>query len=164
MDESEDTQEEENVDEEEDALDDGGFGINESGKPRICQVHVSKVRFTHDSISPRFRDGRPLRRLIDDLMVGKAHPLRTASLQLRGFRIGNELYSLSNRRLFCLREYQRLVQQPVVVSVRIEYETSKSQWKGIKKFHNAKTTRHCGFDVAVRPSRRRSRSRRGGRT
>ena len=73
----------------------------------------------------RFSDGKRFDVLIEQLRKGAVDPMRDKFLQLEGVKIDNKYYSLNNRRLYCLRQYQasldaqHVLGQPPRVWVRL---------------------------------------------
>ena len=60
-----------------------------------------EVRFSQDSIKPRFRDGRPVEGLAIGLRSGDVDPANVRPIRL--VEINDNLYSLDNRRLEAFR-------------------------------------------------------------
>ena len=59
------------------------------------ELNVNCLQYTQENIGRRFRDGRPLERLIHDLNSGEVKPLEHPSMQLevvRQIRRGREVY------------------------------------------------------------------------
>ena len=70
--------------------------------------------------SSHFRDGRPLRVLIQDLLNGCVHPLKDDRLVVDVVKDGNKIWYIDNCRLYCFKEYeQRVGPQEVVIRVRL---------------------------------------------
>lgn len=84
-------------------------------------VPVDEIRFTHDTISETFKDGRFLEELIADLIHGEVHPLKDEFLCLEVVLYRGRLHSMNNRRLHCLKEFQRL---------RLESKGNNAKFKG----------------------------------
>jgi len=108
-------------------------------------VPVSSVGFTHDSISPQFRDGRTFEALLEGLEQGKVNPLRDSFLTLNAFSVRNEYKCMNNRRLYCLKTYQEKVEHEVKVKLRVTCPKGK-----YLRFLNGYTTRNNGETVTVR--------------
>ena len=81
-------------------------------------MEVSDLRWSHDTIYDHFSDERPLERMVLDLILGEVKLEEIPPLQVAKF--GSNFYSLSNRRLWALREYKRcLVSLGKSASVRV---------------------------------------------
>lgn len=65
-------------------------------------LNSSDVRFTQDSISANFRDGRSVQELIDNMRSGSVVPDDLPALRV--FEENRKIYSLDNRRLFAAKE------------------------------------------------------------
>ena len=65
-------------------------------------LNSSDVRFTQDSISANFRDGRSVQELIDNMRSGSVVPDDLPALRV--FEENGKIYSLDNRRLFAAKE------------------------------------------------------------
>jgi len=114
----------------------------------LRHVPVNEVNFTHDTIKDRFQDGRSLDRLISELLSGEVHPLKEQNLQLDVFNVGGKLFSLNNRRLKCLKEYQLHCKHEVIIAVQLTRVEGK-----ILKFLEAFTSQNSGQDVVVKRHR-----------
>ena len=68
---------------------------------RMLRVDPFAVRFTHDRISPSFRDGTPLDSTIIQLLEGKLWHKKIPSIEIVEHQ--GKWYSLSNRRLYVFR-------------------------------------------------------------
>ncbi|CAE7415128.1 ak1 [Symbiodinium pilosum] len=88
-----------------------------------------KLRFTQDSISPTFRDGRPIFQLMNDLNSKAVDPLREIEpLDV----VWHEGYwrSLSNRRLWTLKHCaEAMTGQPLFVRVRVRQKDAEFRAK-----------------------------------
>ena len=71
-------------------------------------VPVDEIRFIQDTIGETFKDGRFLKDLIAALIHGEVHPLKDEFLCLDVVLYRGRLRSMNNRRLYCLKEFQRL--------------------------------------------------------
>jgi len=80
---------------------------------------VDNIHFTHDSICPRFGDGRPFDDLIRRIVDEPESPLDQEELELEVILLHNRHHSLNNRRLHCLKEAQKLRMDPLKVHVQI---------------------------------------------
>eukprot|EP00929_Paragymnodinium_shiwhaense_P039738 TRINITY_DN20838_c0_g1_i1.p1 TRINITY_DN20838_c0_g1~~TRINITY_DN20838_c0_g1_i1.p1 ORF type:complete len:619 (-),score=102.93 TRINITY_DN20838_c0_g1_i1:389-2245(-) len=69
---------------------------------------ISSLNFTDHAISHKFRDGRLLYDLVNDLMSGVVHPVSTLR-PLDVVRHKDSWWALSNRRLWCLKAFAGLV-------------------------------------------------------
>merc|ERR1719296_381448 len=80
--------------------------------PRSATVEVplDEVYFTHDDVSDLFRDGRPLDDTIDELFNKKCDPF-DSQFQLDVVRHEEKLWSLRNRRLYCLKQHQEKLRE-----------------------------------------------------
>jgi hypothetical protein len=68
----------------------------------VAEVDIQEVLAVQKSISDHFRDGRPLSRLIDDLLSGAVHPLRDDFLMLQVAAANGRYYTFDHRRLWCM--------------------------------------------------------------
>ena len=64
---------------------------------------MKKVRFTQNTISPKFRDGRCVRALAAELRSNPAKAQGLPKLQVFSHGPSDTLYSLDNRRLFAMK-------------------------------------------------------------
>merc|ERR1711862_581315 len=85
--------------------------------PQYIRVaSVRDLRFSHDSIRSHFSDGRSFKELIGELMRGEIDPLQDepfrAGLQVWRFRGKN--ICRNNRRLYCLKQFQRSRREDVM--------------------------------------------------
>ena len=77
-------------------------------------------RYTQDSCSNCFRNGRPLTMPIQDLLAGVVHPLKDDGLAVDVVENGDKIWSIDKRRLYCFKEYQKCVgSQEAVIRVRL---------------------------------------------
>lgn len=103
--------------------DSGGGAWDHLAKERI--VDASEIRFCQRSMKRRFQDGRSLEELIRSLMAGRIDPLEAGFLKLTVVEKKDEnkrlaLFSKDNRRLYCLKEYQKRINfQPVPVRCKV---------------------------------------------
>lgn len=107
---------------------------------------MREVFFTQDSISSKFSDGRVFTALIDGLRQGIIDTLRDSFLTLDAVQVSGRLYSLANRRLYCLKEYQKTVNS--VVRVRLRVTCNKDPM--IERFLRSFTTNDYGLSVRRR--------------
>jgi len=130
-------------------------------------IEVSKVRFTHDAITGNFADGRTFADLIHQLVKGEVDPLKAPFCRLKALDINGDFFSLSNRRLHCLKKYQERVRHTVYVKLDVTkvqdsnqqrlllfYMTSCNQSgvpPAMRHFMRSFTTRNGGEKVTVRP-------------
>ncbi|CAE8647545.1 unnamed protein product, partial [Polarella glacialis] len=70
-------------------------------------VPVDALRYTHNAISDHFKDGRSIADLVGQLQGGKIDPLREPSLCLDVVEFHGRYWSLRNRRLHALKQYQQ---------------------------------------------------------
>jgi len=110
-------------------------------------VPVSSVLFTHDCIAGQFGDGKTFPPLIEGLQKGEINSLCHDFLVLNAVEVDGKLYSLDNRRLYCLKEYQKL-QKDQVVSVRLK--VTRNTDPAIAMFLQKLTTNNGGYSVRVR--------------
>jgi len=106
-------------------------------------VHVMKLRYTHDTIKKTFQDGRQVCALLDDLMTGRISHKTHRHMELEcAIRHDGYQYCLNNRRLWCLKEYERKLGQAVYVKVKI-VKSRELLWSRL-------TTVNDGMDVFFR--------------
>jgi len=117
-------------------------------------VPVCDLRYTHRCISSSFRQGghcgRPLSNLVRDLARGA---VAAEDFELIAVRFEDKLYSLNNRRLWCLKEHDRgtlKVKVPVLV-----YEVT-AESALVAKFALAFDSQCDGKHVKVRKRARRN--------
>merc|ERR1712187_964713 len=91
------------------------------GPFEVMLLPVRALKYTQQNIGPNFQDGRPLNQLVADLQSGKVDPARHLCLEVvKRWERGEEvLYSLDNRRLYCLKQFQDLIEMDVLVQVRL---------------------------------------------
>ena len=75
--------------------------------PCIEQRPVKTVSFTHARVSPEFKNGLSLTKLLGDLRRGRVNPAVDSRLQLDVCQLRGKMRSLNNRRLWVLKEFQR---------------------------------------------------------
>lgn len=84
----------------------------EAKRPKIMtRMPVDDVEFSQDSIAVRFSCGLRIRKLVTDLQEGKVDPEDVNEfpfMKLLAMKIDDRIISRCNRRLWCLREVQRL--------------------------------------------------------
>jgi len=68
---------------------------------------VKEINFSQDTIAKNFKDGRTFDELLRMLRKGTVDPMRTRFLKLEVYFKDRRLYTLNNRRLWCLKEYQK---------------------------------------------------------
>lgn len=118
-------------------------------------VDVSEIRFSQRSMRNRFQDGRSFEELIRALQMGdpRCNPMTAEFLKLivveKADASGQRaLYSKDNRRLWCLKEFQkREGSRPVPVRVRI------LPWHDVLeacKFSKNYDTENDGREISVR--------------
>ena len=128
------------------------------------KLKVSDLKFTHDSVARKFRDGSSFDGLMRDLRSGRVDPemnlkpLKVYHWPSRGY------YSRDNRRLKCLKEYQQEVgnRDVFVRAVVLELPASTMErlarnpnlWLMLRDFLPACTTRNDGHSVEVRSPNR----------
>lgn len=113
----------------------------------VRTVSVSELLFTHDSIGSCFTDGRTFQALLQDLRTGIANPLTSDFLCLTTLSFdGQQLFSLANRRLWCLKWWQMEVPWPVQVRVKVKLVEDPV----IRKFLLAFTSNTLGAQVSLR--------------
>lgn len=118
-----------------------------SGEVRVFlrrKISVRDIRFTQDTISSKFRDGRPIYQLLNDLQGGLVDPLWDLEPLDVVFHSGR-WRSLSNRRLFILKTFAAMGDQEVQVHIRAQAEGAE--------FHAKSTTKNDGLSVQVVQSR-----------
>ena len=71
-----------------------------------AMVECASLLYTQASCSSYFSDGRSLETVLDLLKQGKAHPLREPWLRLDVIVYEGQMFSVDNRRLYCLHKYQ----------------------------------------------------------
>ncbi|CAJ1361058.1 unnamed protein product [Effrenium voratum] len=78
------------------------------GRPTETEFPVDEVEFSQDSIGRRFRCGREIRHTVSELLCGEVKPDRDSFMILNAVRVGQRIICRNNRRLWALREFQRL--------------------------------------------------------
>eukprot|EP00931_Biecheleriopsis_adriatica_P022490 TRINITY_DN14437_c0_g1_i1.p1 TRINITY_DN14437_c0_g1~~TRINITY_DN14437_c0_g1_i1.p1 ORF type:complete len:314 (-),score=38.47 TRINITY_DN14437_c0_g1_i1:21-962(-) len=90
---------------------------------RLEMHKVDNVLYSQSGCSRNFRDGRSLEDLISELNRGEHDPLTTDFLTLNCVRISEKIYSYDNRRLYCLKQFQKQMQeQKLLDSLRIRVD------------------------------------------
>jgi RHS repeat-associated protein len=102
-------------------------------------VDTKNIRFTQDSIGVKFKDGRPVQGLIDDLKSGKVSPSDLPPIRI--FEKDGVAYTLDNRRLFAAHQAGVQVRAVPATAAEIARELSK-------KF----TTPNQGTAIGIRGS------------
>lgn len=113
-------------------------------------VPVLDVRFTQDSIQSKFTDGHTFEELIDGLVAGTFVVTREAWLSLEAVEVNGFVWALDNRRLYCLKEFQKKCTSTVMVRLRV----TRNKDPQIKDFLNKLTTENGGQSVRVRQAAR----------
>jgi len=117
---------------------------NTSKELRILPVR--EVRFTQDSIAHSFSDGRSLEALIEALQQGYILPLSVGFLVLDAVEVDRNVFCMNNRRLWCLYQYQQMVDTMVMVRLRV----TRTKDPTLRQFLRAFTTNDCGHSVRRR--------------
>jgi len=68
---------------------------------------VKEINFSQNSIGRNFKDGRSFDDLLRKLRKGTVDPTHAGFLKLEVYFYDRRLYTLNNRRLWCLKEYQK---------------------------------------------------------
>ena len=84
------------------------FKKNPSNSKYVIEhAEVDEIKFSQESIGQNFRNGRRMDGLIQDLLRGHVHPLKTKSLQIECFKNSDGVYeALNNRRLWCFKKFK----------------------------------------------------------
>ncbi|WP_228644956.1 DNRLRE domain-containing protein [Microtetraspora sp. AC03309] len=101
-----------------------------------CSIDPSAVRFSQDSVSAKFKDGRTLEQMAEDLRSGKLDPEDVPEIRL--LERGGQLYTLDNRRLLAF--------QRAGIPVRYRMATAAEIRRDAFKF----TTKNSGTSIRVR--------------
>ena len=91
------------------------------------QLDPLSVRFTHDEISARFRDGRWVDQIIEDVLNGLIAASDIPPCHL--VRWGSGMYSLSNRRLFVFRVLRVMGRIDVLDGELFDFDSDRVQRK-----------------------------------
>jgi len=135
-------------------------GGNLSAVPRELhqykEVPVDEVLFTHSDVSDHFKDGRPIWSCVDELERERINPLDVKFLELDVVRAGSSprLWSLRNRRLYCLKEYQQRLRKggrQVQLHVKVCL-LPLEDFNVLSKFIERFSTQNGGLSVEVRRS------------
>ncbi|CAE7361633.1 unnamed protein product, partial [Symbiodinium sp. CCMP2456] len=70
---------------------------------------IGQVRWSHDAVYDHFKDGTSVFETVVELLSGKLKLLDLPPLQL--VKKGGQYYSLSNRRLYAIRQYAQILKQ-----------------------------------------------------
>ncbi|CAE8594255.1 unnamed protein product [Polarella glacialis] len=123
-------------------------------------VDVSELRYCQRTIKKLFRDGRSLHTLVTQLKSGEVDPMTADFLKLtvmerpeRGG--GSSFFSKDNRRLWCLKELQRIRDgSPVPVRVKfVSWAVQQDHWvlqEELRRFSANNDTQNGGYDVILR--------------
>ena len=109
-------------------------------------VPCSELLYTQDSCRPVFADGTRLDVVTQQLISQEIDPLQDPWFLLDVVEWGGRLYSIDNRRLYCLHQYQKHVgDKAVKIRVRIH------RWLEIfDRFWMHYTTRNGGLSIRIR--------------
>eukprot|EP00438_Fugacium_kawagutii_P013347 Skav207016 [mRNA] locus=scaffold2740:100796:101746:- [translate_table: standard] len=92
---------------------------NDLPKPYDKTIKVSKLRYTQDKMSNYFRDGTSLDALVDGLKSGQV-ATSSAFLKLNVVHWPQKgFFSIDNRRLWCLKCFQKFKKKAVSITVRV---------------------------------------------
>jgi hypothetical protein len=104
----------------------------------VWTTEARNLRFTQDSISARFQDGRSVSGLIEDVKVGR---VSTAEIKpIRIFERDGKIFSLDNRRLYVFQE--------AGVPARVRWATPAEV---AKEAPFKMTTTNGGASIVIRP-------------
>lgn len=92
----------------------------------LSTVPLETLLYSHDTISKRFADGRRLADLVKNLSCDERYHLDNPNLCLECFRHSGQIHCLNNRRLWCLKQCQRL-HPSRSIQVRIWFGRDASQ-------------------------------------
>ena len=130
-------------------------------QPRENVVKVDDVRHTHDSISKKFACGKSFDELIGSLDRGRIDPLKDTFLKFEVVeRLGQGLFSINNRRLFCLELHQEHVRRSRLVMVRVRISMLQASFGELhrnpicEQFIRAYDSFDAGRGIMVRGDRR----------
>ncbi|CAE8582063.1 unnamed protein product [Polarella glacialis] len=129
--------------ERQDDVSDSDSDVSEEDMLRTgLELPVSSIRWAHDCIKIRFKDGRHLIDTLKDLLDGKL-----VANQLPAFHVfqrdGAWHAITGNRRLWVLKEFQALTGKPLLVQVRrLSSSSAQTSW-----FKNMFTTTNGGKSV-----------------
>lgn len=107
---------------------------------------MREVRFTQDSIANEFSDGRSLEALVEALQQGSILPLSVDFLVLDAVEVDRNVFCMNNRRLWCLYQYQKVVDTMVMVCLRV----TRTKDPMLRQFLRAFTTNDCGHSIRRR--------------
>ena len=112
----------------------------------LWRVPVFLLRFTHDCVQTKFRDGRSVYETLEQLEQGELEPSDLPALDVCVH--GGKWWSMSNRRLRVLRMYQSVHMDKVVYATckLRSTEIRSAQWQE-KKFARSFTTLNEGLGV-----------------
>ena len=118
-------------------------------------VPLSNIFFIRASISSHFRNGTALedtiRALMADITAGVALP---DYAKLHVVEVNKQFFSLSSRRLYCLKQAAERAARSLSVNVRVHNANAPNVHQNIiAKFIHAWTTGNSGRAVRVRPVR-----------
>lgn len=89
-------------------LADGG-DLSSVPRAEPVTLPLDEVLFSHDTVSDHFKDGRPISALTDELCLGRASLESTPELVLDVVRFEGQYWTLRNRRLYAIKQFQREV-------------------------------------------------------
>lgn len=113
----------------------------------IRVVAVDELLYTQNGCSGKFSDGHTFDELIRQLLHGEVDPLYEKRLLLDVVQWGGKLWSVDNRRLYCLRKYQEIVGRSWVVHCRVRV---KAWCLLLDRFWDHFDTTTGGKSIAVR--------------
>ena len=76
-------------------------------EPLRIELKVDEIEYTQSWISSQFKDGKQFEDLLNDLDNGKVDPCVHPNMCLEVVEQEGIYYSIDNRRLYCLKEYQK---------------------------------------------------------
>eukprot|EP00746_Dinoflagellata_sp_MGD_P066773 gnl/MRDRNA2_/MRDRNA2_276210_c0_seq1.p1 gnl/MRDRNA2_/MRDRNA2_276210_c0~~gnl/MRDRNA2_/MRDRNA2_276210_c0_seq1.p1 ORF type:complete len:208 (+),score=53.61 gnl/MRDRNA2_/MRDRNA2_276210_c0_seq1:43-624(+) len=124
-------------------------------EPIEAIIPCEEIFFTQSSCSRRFSDGRRLEDTISELVDGTIDPLKHPKFVLHVIKRDGKLHSVDNRRLYCLKEFQKkVIPSKVLVKVIIHFwDPAFDRFlhdQAFTRFLAHNTSRTGGVDIHVK--------------
>jgi len=125
----------------------GGKGDGRGGR-KTERVHVAKIHFSQNSIGSFFKCGKSISSTLEELQEGKV-TTEEKFFKIEVVMFDDKYYTINNRRLWCLKEYQKTLSSRLEVQVKMI-----AMDPAIAAFFRNFTTTNGGTEVEIRPPAR----------
>ncbi|CAE8589779.1 unnamed protein product, partial [Polarella glacialis] len=105
------------------------------------------LRYSQKKCGSRFSDGRPIMETLEQLNTQRVDTLRAPWLKLSCVQRHDGLYSIDNRRLWCLKRHRDHVQEDVEVRIRMIPDEVYKECQRFTRNHDAQ---NGGHEITVR--------------